>query len=53
MLDRRLVIDDIRPKGELSEDRSGWTLEDYRKKAPMELKRTALFQRLVEQKKNS
>lgn len=54
MLDRRLVIDDIRPEGELSEDRSGWTLEDYRKKAPMELKRNpALFQRLVEQKKNS
>lgn len=44
------MIDNARKS---KEDRAGWTLADYRKKAPKELKNNpALYQELVEQEKN-
>lgn len=48
----RRAIDDIRPVSAGHTDRTGWTLEDYRKKDPMELRRNpALYRELIRHKK--
>lgn len=57
LLNKRLVMDDIHPDGigeTANVDRSRWTLEDYRKNDPIELRRNqALYHRLLQQKKYS
>lgn len=51
---KRMVMDDIHPSGRYESLRLDWTLDDYRKKAPMELRRNPeLYQKLLNQEHNT